>query len=172
MGWRGPSRVSLGAMAAGVLIVAASIGAQPARAFPPDQVSRGEGVWNRICSECHGPDSTNVDAPLLLRPDSLRRFPNAAAAHKYVSESMPNETPGSLAQEEYWDVIAYLLASYGVGEGDAPLGPETAANVPTRAGGTRGAPAAKPAGEPAAKPSGDPAAQPEGEAEGEGTPAP
>ena len=167
MGWRGPSRFSLGAMAAGVLIVAASISAQPARAVPPDQVQRGQDVWNRVCAECHGPDSNNPDAPLLLRQDSLRRFPNAAAAVKYISEKMPEENPGSLAPEEYWDVLAFVLANQGLAEGDAVLGPDTAGNVPTRAGG-RGAPAAKPAGDPAAKPAGDPAAKPEGE----GTPAP
>lgn len=162
MGWTGLKRAQLGAAAAGLLVLTASIGVQPARAFPPDQVTRGEGVWNRVCAECHGPDSTNLDAPLLLRPDSLRRFPHAAAAHKYISESMPSETPGSLTQEEYWDVIAFLLAQNGVGEGDAPLGPETAATIPTRAqGGARGPGAAPPpAGEPAPKP------------EGEGAPAP
>jgi hypothetical protein len=157
VGWMGRRRGQLGAVAAGVAVFAASLAA-PASAFPPDQVARGEGVWNRVCVECHGPDSTNLDAPLLLRPDSLRRFPHAAAAHKYISESMPSETPGSLTQEEYWDVIAFLLTQNGISGGETLLGPETAASIPTRAqGGTRG-PAAG-AGAPAA-----PAPKPEGEA--------
>ena len=166
MGWTGLKRAQIGAVAVGALVLTASIGVLPARAFPPDQVTRGEGVWNRVCAECHGPDSTNLDAPLLLLPDSLRRFPHAAAAHKYISESMPSETPGSLSQEEYWDVVAFLLAQNGVGAGDVPLGPETAASIPTRAqGGGRGAPSAPPAGDPAPKPEGE-------EAKPEGAPAP
>ena len=157
MGWTGLNRAQLGVAAAGLFALTATVGVQPARAFPPDQVARGEGVWNNVCAQCHGPDSTNDDAPLLLRPDSLRRFPHAAAAFKYVSESMPSETPGSLTQEEYWDVIAFLLANNGVGAGDAPLGPDTAAGTPTRAG------AARPGGGAAPAPAGDPAAKPEGE---------
>jgi mono/diheme cytochrome c family protein len=163
VGWSGLGRRQLGAAAIGALALVAGIGVPAASAFPPDQVARGEEVWNRICVECHGPDSTNVDAPLLLRPDSLRRFPNAAAAHKYISESMPNETPGSLSQEEYWDVIAFLLARNGISGGETPLGPETAASVPTRGQtGSRGPGAGAPA------PGGDPAPKPEGE----GAPAP
>lgn len=174
MGWNGLRRgqLQLGAVAAGAAVFVAGLAVAPANAFPPDQVARGEGVWNRVCVECHGPDSTNVDAPLLLRPDSLRRFPHAAAAYKYISESMPSETPGTLTQEEYWDVIAFLLAQQGIAGSEAPLGPETAASVPTRAqGGGRGAGAgASPAAAPA-----EAAPKPEGEtppAEGEGAPAP
>ncbi len=155
-------RTPLGLAVAGLLTASAVVGVTPAQAFPPDQVARGEGVWNRVCVECHGPDSTNLDAPLLLRQDSLRRFPTAAAAHKYVSESMPSENPGTLTSEEYWDVLAFLLMQSNISGGDAPLGPETAGSIPTRAG--AGAP--KPAGAPAApeQPAGDPPpAEPEGE---------
>ena len=176
MGWIGYKHAQLGAVAAGMLVLTASVGVQPARAFPPDQVTRGEGVWNRVCAECHGPDSTNLDAPLLLQPDSLRRFPHAAAAFKFVSESMPSETPGSLTQEEYWDVIAFLLANNGIGERDAPLGPDTAAAIPTRAqSSTRGPGAGSraPAAEPAAKPEGaEPPPEGEAKPEGEEAPAP
>jgi hypothetical protein len=151
----------------GSVAVSTILGAQPARAFPPDQVARGEAVWNRVCAECHGPDSTDPDAPLLLRPDSLRRFPNAAAAHKYISESMPNSEPGALPAEEYWDVLAFLLAHNGVGEGDAALGPDTAGGIPTRAQGGSQGPATgapPPAGSPAAP---DGSAEPPAGEEGE-----
>jgi len=159
-------RAEVGAAIVGVVLVAATVGAQPARAFPPDQVTRGEGVWKSVCAECHGPDSTNLDAPLLLHPDSLRRFPTAAAAHKYVSESMPSETPGSLTQEEYWDVLAFLLAQSSVGAGEAPLGPETAGAIPTRGQGGAGAPA------PAVGAPAPPMSAPSTQGEGEGEPAP
>jgi mono/diheme cytochrome c family protein len=157
VGWTWLKRAQLGVVAAGLFALTATTGVQPAQAFPPDQVERGAAVWNNVCAQCHGPDSTNEDAPLLLRPDSLRRFPHAAAAFKYVSESMPSETPGSLTQEEYWDVLAFLLANNGVSEGDSPLGPDTAAGVPTRAG------AARPAGAGAPSAGGEPAETPQGE---------
>jgi hypothetical protein len=142
-------------MLLGSLVVSMVVGVQPARAFPPEQVARGEEVWNRVCAECHGPDSTDPEAPLLLRPDSLRRFPTAAAAFNFTRENMPGNAAGSLAEQEYWDVLAFLLANNGVGAGDAPLGPETAGGMPTRAqGGSRGPGSGAP---PAAKPESPPA---------------
>jgi mono/diheme cytochrome c family protein len=168
------SRLALGSLGT-VLLLSVTLsplaGVRSARAFPPDQVARGEAVFNAICLECHGPDSTNLDAPLLLRPDSLRRFPNAAAAHAFVSREMPSESPGSLTPDEYWDVVAFLLAQSGIGAGDAPLGPETAAATPTRGqGGTRGpgAGSSPPAAPPEAPPAQDtPAAEPPAPDEGE-----
>lgn len=104
---------------------------EPARAFPADQIARGQDVWNRVCVECHGPESTNVDAPLLLRPRSLKRYASATAAQQYVMDSMPYEEPGSLTAQEYWDVIAFLLAHDGITNGDVPLGPENGDAIPT-----------------------------------------
>lgn len=160
----------LGVSAIGLALASAVIGAQTARAFPPEQIARGEAVFNRVCAECHGPDSTDPDAPLLLRQDSLRRFPTAAAAHQYISKEMPSKEPGSLPAEEYWDVIAFLLAQSNLGAGDTVLGPETAAGFATRAGGTRGAPAVpKPGAEPApAPPSPESAPPKDGEAPKDG----
>ena len=39
------------------------MGVRSAQALPPEQVARGEAVFNAACLECHGPDSTNLDAP-------------------------------------------------------------------------------------------------------------
>lgn len=156
------------------------IGARPAQALPPDQVARGEAVFNAACLECHGPESTNLDAPLLARPNSLRRFPDAAAAYGFISTEMPGETPGSLTPEEYWDVLAFLLAQSDISTGDVPLGPDNAVGLPTRAAGSTrgpgtGAPSASPSPEdlveeapaedlPAEEaPAEDPPAEPEGE---------
>ena len=165
MGLMRSVRAQIGISAVGLMLASAVFGAPTVQAFPPDQVTRGEAVFNHACAECHGPDSTDPEAPLLLRPDSLRRFPNAAAAHKFISTEMPSDTPGTLAPEEYWDVVAYLLTQSGINGGDAPLGPDTAASIATRsAGSTRGAPAPKPETPPAA-----PETPP---AEGEGTPPP
>lgn len=128
-----PRRVvaGLAVPALGALTLLTTATSQPASALPADQVARGEAVWNRVCVECHGPDSTNLDAPLLLRPAALKRYPTAAAAVQYVMESMPYEEPGSLPEQDYWDVIAFLLAQEGISLGETPLGPDTAGNVPT-----------------------------------------
>jgi mono/diheme cytochrome c family protein len=116
----------------GSLAILATTGSQPARAFPNDQLARGEQVWNNICSTCHGPDSTNVDAPFLLNPNSLSTYPNALEAVLYARDNMPNDNPGSLPEQDYYDAIAFILSRQGLGAGDAPLSPDTAASVKTQ----------------------------------------
>jgi len=39
---------------------------------------------------------------------------------------MPQDEPGSLTSEQYWNVTAWLLAQNNVSEEGAPLGPDTA----------------------------------------------
>src|SRR3712207_6193730 len=68
--------VALATMALGALAVGFTTTAIPALAYPPEQIARGERVWNDVCSECHGPGSTVEDAPLLLTPGSLKSFPH------------------------------------------------------------------------------------------------
>ena len=122
-------------MAVGTAVLAltaltASFPAASARAYPPDQVARGEGVWNAVCAECHGPAGIDPDAPLLLTPGSLKGYPHAAAAFQYARDSMPSNNPGSLPEQDYWDVIAFILQQQGI-DRDVELGPATAADIPT-----------------------------------------
>ena len=116
----------------GSLAILATTGSQPARAFPGDQLARGEQVWNNVCSTCHGPDSTNVDAPLLLKPNALGNYPNAQEAVLYARDNMPNDNPGSLPEQDYYDAIAYILVQQGLPRYDFPLSPDTAGNVKTQ----------------------------------------
>ena len=122
--------IALGTTILTVGALAASLAAAPARAYPPDQLARGEQVWNQVCAECHGPASTDPDAPLLLTPGSLKSFPHAAAAFQYARDSMPVDTPGSLPEQDYWDVMAYILQQQGI-DRDVELGPATAVDIPT-----------------------------------------
>jgi mono/diheme cytochrome c family protein len=115
----------------GSLAILVTASPQPARAFPSDQLARGEQVWNTICSTCHGPDSTNLDAPLLMQPNTLANYPNALEAVLYARDNMPQDNPGSLAEQDYYDAIAFILTQQGISTGDVPLAPDTAASVPT-----------------------------------------
>ena len=67
-----------------------------------------------MCGKCHGPDGTDPDAPRLLERGWLKGFVDAAGAFKYVRESVPNDNPGTRAEQEYWDVLAYLLNHHGL----------------------------------------------------------
>jgi mono/diheme cytochrome c family protein len=122
--------MAIGTVVLALSALAAPFLAAPARAYPPDQLARGEAVWNAVCAECHGPSSTDPDAPLLLTPGSLKSFPHAAAAFQYARDSMPVDAPGSLAEQDYWDVMAFILQQQGI-DRDVQLGPDTAGDVPT-----------------------------------------
>ena len=115
----------------GLTMLAVGAATPRAEAFPVEQLARGEEVWKSICSRCHGPESDNPDAPLLLRPNAFKTFANGADIFQYVRDSMPGDEPASLAEEQYWDVLAFLLAQQGISNGDAVLGPENAMSVPT-----------------------------------------
>jgi len=77
--------------------------------FEPDE----RDCW---ASGCHGPDFPEnsfeileTGAPAISGPGNLARFSNAFELHRFVGENMPLFPPGSLTEEEAWDVTAYVL---------------------------------------------------------------
>ncbi len=84
-------------------------------AFPED---------HRRCSRCHKEGNPVLmanpfidnnmfdigDAPALVGEDKMAAFPNAAVLQSYIRAEMPRHAPGSLADAEYWDITAHLLA--------------------------------------------------------------
>jgi mono/diheme cytochrome c family protein len=122
--------VALFVAVAGSALLVGGYATPAAQAFPTDQLARGEEVWNAVCVRCHGPGSDNPDAPLLQRPGAFRSYANAADLFQYVQGSMPADEPMTLQDQQYWDVLAFLLSQQGITSG-TPLGPDNAATVPT-----------------------------------------
>jgi mono/diheme cytochrome c family protein len=123
----------LGGLMLGLSAVALALGPLTVAAFAPDQVARGEEVWNNVCARCHAVGSDNPDAPKLLEPSPIKSFVSAAGMFQYVQESMPYDEPMTLSQEQYWDVVAFILAQKGVSIGETPLGPDNAQSTPVQA---------------------------------------
>lgn len=76
------------------------------------------------CARCH---AEQCSAPPLDR-QTLVQYGNATAIHQLISFTMPFDDPGSLAEDDYWAITAYLLSREGLLElsSNATLGPETA----------------------------------------------
>jgi mono/diheme cytochrome c family protein len=81
------------------------------------QATRGVAVYRSKCASCHAPNRFTDD------------FFYASFAGKplwemfdVISDSMPEDDPGSLSKEQYADVIAYLLQlnKFPPGETDLP----------------------------------------------------
>lgn len=89
---------------------------------------------HRTCTKCHrtsNPPQMSMDSmrynfafdignpPALRGPGVLAHFGNALALDAYLRATMPRPFPGSLADEDYWAITAFLLVANGA---DLPYG--------------------------------------------------
>ena len=131
------------ARAAAVLLLASSalLGAvAPARAQAPVirstrsgvytevQAAEGAKTYDTICSKCHA-NPTN--------PLKGQRVIQAFSGHPlyqiwtYITTNMPQSAPGTLPQQQYADVLAYILKinGYPAGNEALPPDPQVIANI-------------------------------------------
>ena len=131
--------------AAGVMLLAT---VSAATAFTDAQAQSGARSYQRQCARCHGKHGEGksnsfrgLRAPELIGPTALPCEPRAfqkirahvfrtvADVYDFVSATMPADAPASLAAEQYWDVIAYILQANGGSPDDRRLDAATSAHV-------------------------------------------
>jgi cytochrome c len=117
-------------------------------AFTREQVDRGRQMYRLECARCHGPDGQGatdiykgLTAPPLIGPDAFPvnprpyqkirhfQFHTVLNIYEFASSIMPLDQPGSLTPQNYWDVIAYLLAAGGMKTNDKQLNEDDAAQI-------------------------------------------
>jgi len=104
-------------------MVSASLAAQApqtsvkAGVYTEAQADRGVVLFRSKCASCHAPNRFTDD----LFYTSFAGKP-LWEMFDVISDSMPEDNPGSLKKEEYADVIAYLLKlnNFPAGESDLP----------------------------------------------------
>ena len=81
------------------------------------QAERGISVYRSKCASCHAPNRFTDDFFYV----SFAGKP-MWEMFDVISDSMPEDNPGSLTKEQYADVIAYLLKlnNFPAGETDLP----------------------------------------------------
>jgi hypothetical protein len=104
--------------------------------YSAEQASRGEELYAGMCKSCHTTAShTGVAFQKSWDGRSLSDL------FVYISTKMPKNEPGSLAPEEYADLLAYLLKLNQMPVGAAELPPDTivlgAIRIDTRAASPR-----------------------------------
>ncbi|WP_396333658.1 c-type cytochrome [Burkholderia anthina] len=144
---RMPARFADGAMAAGrhapggllrarnlpagggFIRVAASTGGDPAPTFDAAQATHGKAIYGSACAKCHGVDLEGNTAPALSGPS----FAPLSHSHLtiggvfgYMATNMPADQPGKLKDDDYADLMAFLLASNGYVAGNGKLTADTA----------------------------------------------
>jgi len=111
--------------------------------FSEAQATRGEAVYEGACGLCHGyrlngaPDDPDMrSTPPLARARFLRVWEGRSLAtlFEYSRATMPEDNPSSLTEQEYVDVIAYMLSVGGmpVGNDELQLDPRSLARVVIR----------------------------------------
>ncbi|HZW03254.1 MAG TPA: cytochrome c [Anaerolineaceae bacterium] len=90
-----------------------------------DQVAAGAEVFEAECVECHTAGGIGPE----LNAATLSAYGNAQALYDYTSANMPLDAPGSLSEQQYWDVTAHVLQEAGQLPADVVLGPDTASGV-------------------------------------------
>ncbi len=101
--------------------------------FTEAQATRGQAVYPGACGTCHGrrlngaPDDPDMrSTPPLARARFLRVWEGRSLAtlFEYTRATMPEDNPNSLADQEYVDVIAYMLTVGRMPAGDYELQPD------------------------------------------------
>ena len=101
--------------------------------FTEDQAARGRQVYFGACGLCHGrrlngaPDDPDmVSTPPLARARFLRVWEGRSLAVllAYTRLTMPEDNPGSLDDQEYVDVLAYMLSMSRMPAGSDELPPD------------------------------------------------
>ena len=101
--------------------------------FTEAQATRGQAVYTGACGLCHGrrlngaaDDPDMRSTPPLARARFLRVWEgrSLAALFEYTRVTMPEDNPNSLTDQEYVDVIAYMLTVGGMPTGDDELQPD------------------------------------------------
>ena len=107
---------AFGMMAAGASSLAQD-NAPPLAVYTLDQAQAGADVYQLQCASCHGETMDGVTGP-ALRGHAFRQLAASQGMTAYnlltvISENEPQNRPGSLSQEQYGDVLAFILQQNG-----------------------------------------------------------
>ena len=89
--------------------------------YSADQAARGANVYAGMCRSCHTAES-HAGATF----EKLWNGHPLSDLFSYISTRMPKNEPGSLAPEEYADVLAYLLKMNEMPAGASELAADSA----------------------------------------------
>jgi alcohol dehydrogenase (cytochrome c) len=99
--------------------------ASPGPSYTEAQASAGKEVYTAKCSACHGASLAGVEGPALAGPPFSARWETGRRTVEdlfdKIQSSMPFGAGGSLSNEQYLNIVAYILRSNGHNTGSVPL---------------------------------------------------
>ena len=88
--------------------------------YSPVQADRGSDVYAGYCKSCHS--ALTHTGPTFWATWNGRALSDL---YSYMKETMPKNDPGSLSEQEYADVLAYVLKMNRLLAGKAELPPDS-----------------------------------------------
>jgi mono/diheme cytochrome c family protein len=91
-----------------------------------------QNCWQSRChAASHPPDGFILpyDIPAVIGDRHLARYGDAANLHTYIQQRMPWHMPGSLSDEQYWQLTAFLARANGLYDESVELTADSAASV-------------------------------------------
>lgn len=90
--------------------------------YTVEQAARGRKLYEAICIRCHGEDLLGANARPLAGDAFIRDWGGMTLDHFYErAKTMPPGDAARLADDEYLDVVTYVLEVNAVPAGDAEL---------------------------------------------------
>lgn len=96
--------------------------------YPPED----QNCWK---SHCHGnvtyEDGFKIPTvvPQLVGSGALAKFPNAASLYGFIHGAMPFQKPNSLTDEQYYQIVAFLLRQNDLMDGSGEVNASNAATI-------------------------------------------
>ena len=93
------------------------------------QAERGEGVYSTSCIGCH--EGQDADGPELTGKVFLDRWreDTLESLFTFIKTTMPGNTPGSLHERAYADIVAFILEANGLPAGKNELRPDMVGSI-------------------------------------------
>jgi len=116
-----------GSSKGGFVKIAADAGSD-APSFDQAQAAHGKALYSAACAKCHGAQLQGMAGPALQGP-AFAPASNAhltiGAVYTYMATNMPADKPGKMKDQDYADIMAFLLSSNGYRAGGAKMTADT-----------------------------------------------
>lgn len=92
--------------------------------------SAGQTVFAASCAKCHGAQGQGVTAPAVIGANArLDKYNTAQTLLSFISSSMPLNAPGSLSQQQYQQLLSFLLLRNNYAQASTPFDPNQLGNI-------------------------------------------
>src|SRR5579862_7958972 len=119
----------------------ASAQQSPAGPYTAAQATVGRAAYQTNCASCHAPDLSGREGPQLAGSNFIRQWGDKTAGEliNFIRATMPPGAGGSLPDQTYTSVAAFILDANSARPGAQPLTAQSAISIRSVATGQRAA---------------------------------